>query len=259
MIEGWFLTLICAFVVVCRVADTENIRFVFAAVKDTILQLNLKEYNLVWRTDSPTDGWDASARQRTNVHTPRHAYQPFDFFPSARSRRTVFVSMLDTPRRRRSVEPTFRRRCISDSLSRTTSVFGKGGGCRRAVFLWQRRPAHVQSVPFVVLSIIRGTAAPSFPRGRRTRKFGRRVDRRCTVRRRRRSWFPSNVLILLSLSRRRRLARGFVVVAVVVDSDRRRWPPRRARACDVPGSCAGAEFKASLEKSLNFGKLKYYS
>lgn len=28
-------------------ADTENIRFVFAAVKDTILQSNLKEYNLV--------------------------------------------------------------------------------------------------------------------------------------------------------------------------------------------------------------------
>ncbi|KFM61420.1 Guanine nucleotide-binding protein G(q) subunit alpha, partial [Stegodyphus mimosarum] len=27
--------------------DTENIRFVFAAVKDTILQQNLKEYNLV--------------------------------------------------------------------------------------------------------------------------------------------------------------------------------------------------------------------
>lgn len=27
--------------------DTENIRFVFAAVKDTILQLNLREYNLV--------------------------------------------------------------------------------------------------------------------------------------------------------------------------------------------------------------------
>jgi len=27
--------------------DTENIRFVFAAVKDTILQHNLKEYNLV--------------------------------------------------------------------------------------------------------------------------------------------------------------------------------------------------------------------
>ena len=31
----------------CLSADTENIRFVFAAVKDTILQLNLKEYNLV--------------------------------------------------------------------------------------------------------------------------------------------------------------------------------------------------------------------
>ncbi|TRY54328.1 hypothetical protein DNTS_021304 [Danionella cerebrum] len=28
--------------------DTENIRFVFAAVKDTILQLTLKEYNLCW-------------------------------------------------------------------------------------------------------------------------------------------------------------------------------------------------------------------
>lgn len=27
--------------------DTENIRFVFAAVRDTILQYNLKEYNLV--------------------------------------------------------------------------------------------------------------------------------------------------------------------------------------------------------------------
>ena len=27
--------------------DTENIRFVFAAVKDTILQGNLREYNLV--------------------------------------------------------------------------------------------------------------------------------------------------------------------------------------------------------------------
>ena len=27
--------------------DTENIRFVFAAVKDTILQANLREYNLV--------------------------------------------------------------------------------------------------------------------------------------------------------------------------------------------------------------------
>jgi hypothetical protein len=31
----------------CCVSDTENIRFVFAAVKDTILQSNLKEYNLV--------------------------------------------------------------------------------------------------------------------------------------------------------------------------------------------------------------------
>lgn len=29
------------------ISDTENIRFVFAAVKDTILQHNLKEYNLV--------------------------------------------------------------------------------------------------------------------------------------------------------------------------------------------------------------------
>lgn len=27
--------------------DTQNIRFVFAAVKDTILQSNLREYNLV--------------------------------------------------------------------------------------------------------------------------------------------------------------------------------------------------------------------
>lgn len=33
--------------------DTENIRFVFAAVKDTILQLNLKEYNLVWGGRGP--------------------------------------------------------------------------------------------------------------------------------------------------------------------------------------------------------------
>jgi len=35
--------------------DTENIRFVFAAVKDTILQLNLKEYNLVWLNMKETD------------------------------------------------------------------------------------------------------------------------------------------------------------------------------------------------------------
>lgn len=38
----------CWRVLVLYAADTENIRFVFAAVKDTILQLNLKEYNLVW-------------------------------------------------------------------------------------------------------------------------------------------------------------------------------------------------------------------
>jgi len=38
----------CEMYAVCWLsADTENIRFVFAAVKDTILQLNLKEYNLV--------------------------------------------------------------------------------------------------------------------------------------------------------------------------------------------------------------------
>lgn len=37
------------------ILDTENIRFVFAAVKDTILQSNLKEYNLVW-TAVGTDG-----------------------------------------------------------------------------------------------------------------------------------------------------------------------------------------------------------
>lgn len=29
--------------------DTENIRFVFVAVKDTILRHNLKEFNLVWK------------------------------------------------------------------------------------------------------------------------------------------------------------------------------------------------------------------
>ena len=33
--------------------DTENIRFVFAAVKDAILQLNLREYNLVWISSIP--------------------------------------------------------------------------------------------------------------------------------------------------------------------------------------------------------------
>ena len=41
---GFILTLLFYFV---KILDTENIRFVFAAVKDTILQLNLKEYNLV--------------------------------------------------------------------------------------------------------------------------------------------------------------------------------------------------------------------
>jgi len=39
--------ILCYLLGVDVVADTENIRFVFAAVKDTILQLNLKEYNLV--------------------------------------------------------------------------------------------------------------------------------------------------------------------------------------------------------------------
>lgn len=67
-----------------RVSDTENIRFVFAAVKDTILQLNLKEYNLVWRTTS----CDAAARPpacrgAVHQHTRQHAYQPFNFFLSA--------------------------------------------------------------------------------------------------------------------------------------------------------------------------------
>ena len=33
--------------IILNISDTENIRFVFAAVKDTILQHNLKEYNLV--------------------------------------------------------------------------------------------------------------------------------------------------------------------------------------------------------------------
>jgi len=36
-----------ALIILPFLSDTENIRFVFAAVKDTILQLNLKEYNLV--------------------------------------------------------------------------------------------------------------------------------------------------------------------------------------------------------------------
>ena len=43
--------------------DTENIRFVFAAVRDTILQYNLKEYNLVWRAGKVLLGlWLLDAR-----------------------------------------------------------------------------------------------------------------------------------------------------------------------------------------------------
>ena len=41
--------------------DTENIRFVFAAVKDTILQANLREYNLVWFS------WFLKMRERERV------------------------------------------------------------------------------------------------------------------------------------------------------------------------------------------------
>ena len=41
-------------------SDTENIRFVFAAVKDTILQLNLKEYNLVWWAQSTSSSSSSS-------------------------------------------------------------------------------------------------------------------------------------------------------------------------------------------------------
>ena len=40
-------SVVCCVLIAVSSADTENIRFVFAAVKDTILQLNLKEYNLV--------------------------------------------------------------------------------------------------------------------------------------------------------------------------------------------------------------------
>ncbi|CAF0767494.1 unnamed protein product [Adineta steineri] len=40
--------------------DTENIRFVFAAVKDTILQLNLKEYNLIMADQDTTGGPSAA-------------------------------------------------------------------------------------------------------------------------------------------------------------------------------------------------------
>lgn len=48
------------------IADTENIRFVFAAVKDTILQLNLKEYNLVWLADV----WERFLRQQADDGRP---------------------------------------------------------------------------------------------------------------------------------------------------------------------------------------------
>lgn len=46
----WSLNVTCLFCI----TDTENIRFVFAAVKDTILQLNLREYNLVWTSLIPS-------------------------------------------------------------------------------------------------------------------------------------------------------------------------------------------------------------
>ena len=56
--------------------DTENIRFVFAAVKDTILQLNLKEYNLVWRVkQKEREGererereWERNLQPHTHTH-----------------------------------------------------------------------------------------------------------------------------------------------------------------------------------------------
>ena len=43
----WAFSALWSLAMFVHVSDTENIRFVFAAVKDTILQLNLKEYNLV--------------------------------------------------------------------------------------------------------------------------------------------------------------------------------------------------------------------
>lgn len=80
--------------------DTENIRFVFAAVKDTILQLNLKEYNLVWgltydahllpiaQTHTSTGGCAQlhmhhtahRAGSHTHTHTPPNRTLPFFFF-----------------------------------------------------------------------------------------------------------------------------------------------------------------------------------
>lgn len=47
------MTVWLIFVFESFLTDTENIRFVFAAVKDTILQLNLREYNLVWISSIP--------------------------------------------------------------------------------------------------------------------------------------------------------------------------------------------------------------
>lgn len=50
--------------------DTENIRFVFAAVKDTILQLNLKEYNLVQSVlFSATHSQLTAAEKHNSTHT----------------------------------------------------------------------------------------------------------------------------------------------------------------------------------------------
>ena len=46
--ENYYTMFCLCILFIISVTDTENIRFVFAAVKDTILQLNLKEYNLVW-------------------------------------------------------------------------------------------------------------------------------------------------------------------------------------------------------------------
>ena len=45
--ENYYTMFCLCILFIISVTDTENIRFVFAAVKDTILQLNLKEYNLV--------------------------------------------------------------------------------------------------------------------------------------------------------------------------------------------------------------------
>ena len=47
--------------------DTENIRFVFAAVRDTILQANLKEYNLVWTWQAGRPSLQGGHRARWSV------------------------------------------------------------------------------------------------------------------------------------------------------------------------------------------------